>query len=1209
MINYASIGSVHVPGVAVKRCRAGLALAALLMSTGLSIPAQGQMVLDSASPGLALQPVAEIQPVLSATTQPELSADSRPVAVVPAERNAVAGTQPTTRSAARPAATAPVNLLLEAEGLYPAIEVIEILVAVQSAATQPVATQPVVAEVARSDEKVPSWTHGLKEAVKLAQQSGRPVLVRAGAPWCGWCRRLEAEIGRPEVRKELARWTLAYLDVDRDSEEAESLGIGLIPALRVLTSTGRVVASQDGYMEADALVAWLGQQFDQASIVAPRELGDDAPPDAAMLARLLKQFDHRDPVIREAAIRRLAPHPDVAAAAVVNAFSDGKLAVRLTALELLEAWNAPIRGMDPWQPATIPVARLEQLKAWASQPGKTPATRPADLDESQLASAREELAAYLKAGNPTEVLAIRERLARYGPALLPEVLDALKAVEDDATRERLGALRYRLAASDALALSWPGGFERLASLSVAMSQQAAEELTARATDADVPLLLELFSHPDPLMRETVLRALQTIGGAQTIGALVKLLRDPEPNVRAAVLKQLAEKPNRQLVPRIAEYVKTETDADLVVHAVRFLREARGEAAVNCLVTLLSHESWRVRAEAAEALGQSVGDMNSLSAEKRADAYAALIKLLDDPDGFVVSRAVAALGGSDLAAAVEPLSQAAVKHPELAEEIAQMLARMRGRSSAGAAHLRSFLKHGDARVRAGAITSLASAEPLSIGEELRTALEDQDRSVRIAAAGALMEVVEYYRNTEGARRIERPVVVRSRRSLLGALFGGRGSVATTQPDDAQPASQPSGGSQEPELDPQSKWLLAFRAGQDRPQWMNALIPPLETMLAADVVEERMAAALPLIALGADEQALPLLMVEATTTPTIQSKAIAALPWLPWEKRLELFTLLLQLDSTPERLNELAAGLAKVPDPRAADPLWDLLARPEFNDQGATGIYQALLTLYVGEYQYNPSMIPPPRRVAATAAARRRIEGGTPIQRVVGLAILLTVAREEAGRLAKELLEDPATAGDPQLRRDAGQVWLLADTGERVAVEALSSDSPDLRRMALLYLAFGRSHLQVLRNHIPVVMSFHEQEEYLAYSARTPIEPKAPEGLSAQAVRPFLKDPDAKIVACAGYLLALLGEAEGLPPLIAYWRGNARNDSTVFRLVYRAIAALGDDAQTPVLEEIYRQFEGEDYRIREFYWTIRTMKGPECLKLRERIRREVGTENLR
>jgi HEAT repeat protein len=115
----------------------------------------------------------------------------------------------------------------------------------------------------------------------------------------------------------------------------------------------------------------------------------------------------------------------------------------------------------------------------------------------------------------------------------------LTQATSDAERERLVALRYRLAAAGNLALNWPGGLERLAATNAEIRHQAASELATMATAAEQPLLLELFSDPDPFVREVALRGLKTVGGEEAIASLAGLLNDPEPNVRAAVLKQLA----------------------------------------------------------------------------------------------------------------------------------------------------------------------------------------------------------------------------------------------------------------------------------------------------------------------------------------------------------------------------------------------------------------------------------------------------------------------------------------------------------------------------------------------------------------------------------------------------------------------------------------------------------------------------------------------
>ena len=135
--------------------------------------------------------------------------------------------------------------------------------------------------------------------------------------------------------------------------------------------------------------------------------------------------------------------------------------------------------------------------------------------------------------------------------------------------------------------------------------QAAQELAARAAAAEEPLLLELFGDADPLVREASLKALHAPGGERVSEALIRLLDDPEPNVRAAVLKQLAESPAASIVSTVAKYAAGEQDADLLVHAVRLLRATGGKATADSLMKLLEHASWRVRAEAAEALGLQV----------------------------------------------------------------------------------------------------------------------------------------------------------------------------------------------------------------------------------------------------------------------------------------------------------------------------------------------------------------------------------------------------------------------------------------------------------------------------------------------------------------------------------------------------------------------------------------------------------------------------
>lgn len=1048
------------------------------------------------------------------------------------------------------------------------------------------------------------WLNNLATAVDNAQQQKQPILVDVGAEWCGWCKKLDQEIALPAVQGTLARWTRVKLDADKDTDAARKLAVGPIPALRILTPLGRTVATHDGYLRGEQLTAWLDKYYQQAAGGA--EVGAE-PTDAASVQALVARLTDGDAVVRETATRRLMRHPSVAAVGVVEAFAGGKLAARLAAMELLVEWKAPVQGLDPWEPATITPQRLEELKHWAEARSKAPPTTQSTqgavtgaLSPEELTAARRDIATLLAATTGSEARAARERLARSGTALLPEVHAALQNAASDRDRERLTALRYRLSASDDLALSWPEGFDRLAAPDAAVRHKAVDELSTRTHAQDAPLLLELFSDPDPLVRETSLRMLQSMGSSGTTEGLVKLLHDPEPNVRAAVLKQLAESPVPGMEPEIIRYVTTEKDPDLVVHAVRVLRESKtkSKAVVDALTGLLGSESWRVRAEAVEALGKAVG--YEAPAERKADVYASMIKLLNDPDGFMVGRAVMVLRDANVPAAVDPLVAVAEKRPELAGDVIRALTR--GTPDANAiAHLRKFCAHPDAAVRAAAITGLAGAVPGDAGAELRAALGDASSSVRLAAARALVSALERQRPDPNEE-------------IRSGIF-----KTTRKKRDME------------------KWLDEFRAGKARAEWLAPLVAPLEQMVAgtapnAAPAEERLAAAVPLVALGKDDRALPVLQSAAKADPAQRRIAAEALPWLPVAQRKALFSELLS-GAPHEELGRYVRELAEIPGQLTIDSLWEVLAQPGADANLAAQVNQLLLAAYFGERYYDPSSVPADRLAAATQVAKEKLKSGPEAQRLAALAMLIDASPRDAVAPAEELIKQ-LPAGN-LLRADAFAAVLLgksAATGaaqdglrgmlregspeaKAAAVAALdpataradpaAAADTEMKKVAIRYLCFDTSGLRQL--HDAIYLSLPSMSG--SYSSGQAIVVPAPSGLKPEWIRPMLKDTDLANAANAGYLLCLMGERAGLDPLVAYWRSTERRGSEQTTLVYRAVAALNDDSLVPILDEVYGTFEKRDYAIREFYWTIRPMNGPNVLKLRKKIRDDVGMDRLR
>lgn len=1095
----------------------------------------------------------------------------------------------------------------------------------------------------RADEpaKELPWLNSLDAGFEDARQNKRPVLVDVGADWCGWCKKLDGEIAKPAVQAKLKDWTLVRLDADKDTAAVRKLAVGPIPALRVISPSGRTVASHDGYLEADALLKWLDESRKGATGASEILIGE--PKDAKEASLMVDLLGDADPLVREAAVQQLRRRPDLAGAKAVEAFGKGTLAERLAILELLAEWKAPLDGVDPWEPASVTSGRLDAMRTWAkdAKPLKAPttgpttspvrggATQPAspaaapttrasadaadtELSADVLAAARRDLSLLLAADGKFEVRAVRERLARVGPALLPEVSTRLQAATTDEDRQRLGSLKYRVIASDALAATWPDGFDRLAAADADVRRRAVDDLAGKAKADDGALLLALFADPDSLVRESSLRALQALGGQVAADNMVRLLKDPDPNVRAAVLKQLAESPSPGAEAAVITFAKSERDPDLIVHAVRVLREMKTAGAADALLGLLGHESWRVRAESAEALGKMIdtshGRQNNKpggAQERRAQVLAAMIKLLDDADGFVMSRGVIVLRDARSSDAIEPLVKAAERRPELAPDVVRALSQDDSAAVLTLPHLRNFGSHANPAVRAAAITGLVEAAPQGAGEDLKKALKDEASLVRLAAAKAAADALEKLRPDP-----EEEVTTGGSGGGSGFfIFGNRNRPAPTVTRKARDME---------------KWLTEFRAGTSRPGWTSEIIEPLEKMLAGSLPNaapaERVAAAVPLVALGEDEKAMPVIQ-SASRQPNAAAdrrEASAALPWVPWLRRAELFKDLVK-NAGHDEVGAYVRQFGELANPAAADLMWDVLA-PASADAGmVSNVHDVLRKVYLGNRYYDQNSIAAERKQALIDACKAKLEQGSDMQRLLALALLVEQSPTDVVPLAERLVKE-RPADDP-LKADAFQVLLVARQNSApveataLAVKTLSaSDTPAaMRRLAVRHLATDGSDYPRLRGSIYLSVSV----SHVVYSSSVgdaPQQPgiRPPAGLTAEMVRPVVNAPaddgDGSTAAYAGYLLSLFGDRTGFDKLISYWRANS-GDDTARRLVYRAVAAMNDDSLTPVLESVYKSMADEQYYARELYTTIRTIKGPNVAKLRQRMQTEVGDDNLR
>ena len=144
--------------------------------------------------------------------------------------------------------------------------------------------------------------------------------------------------------------------------------------------------------------------------------------------------------------------------------------------------------------------------------------------------------------------------------------------------------------------------------------------------------------------------------------------------------------------------------------------------------------------------------------------------------------------------------------------------------------------------------------------------------------------------------------------------------------------------------------------------------------------------------------------------------------------------------------------------------------------------------------------------------------------------------------------------------------------KVSLAAIRGGDAIRKKLALKYLVLGGDALCSLSTGLFFGGSITTTFEGRA--SGTPIVPKPPAGLTVADVRPLLADADPETAACAGYLLVLLDESDGMEPLLRQWREHGRGDDRWSRLVYRAIAVANDPRHVPVLREIYGKLQEYD-----------------------------------
>lgn len=120
-------------------------------------------------------------------------------------------------------------------------------------------TPPPVATSSPAAQDI-TWHHTLPEALATAKKDQNLVLADFNAPWCGWCTKLDQDtLSNPKVQARLRDFTLVKIDTDQYPDIARHYNISGLPTTMILDAGGKVLHSQDGYMEPAQYLQFLAQ--------------------------------------------------------------------------------------------------------------------------------------------------------------------------------------------------------------------------------------------------------------------------------------------------------------------------------------------------------------------------------------------------------------------------------------------------------------------------------------------------------------------------------------------------------------------------------------------------------------------------------------------------------------------------------------------------------------------------------------------------------------------------------------------------------------------------------------------------------------------------------------------------------------------------------------------------------------------------------------
>ena len=620
------------------------------------------------------------------------------------------------------------------------------------------------------------WLNNLNSGLSIASREYQPVFVLFTSPGCGWCTRLKKEIfPDPDVVGLLHRFVCVEIDVTENPAVASQFQVRGVPAMRILSASGQIQQSADGFLPPLAFQNFLRSVLDPASVSKPpdsvftllKQLDENKLPASDWPNLILAIGNKNTRKLIHGRIFKLNPLP---VHSLVAMLSDPRLAVRIGAIEILEEITGDDFDFDPWSDAEANAKPITRWNEWAASPTSTENAGSGTLSAEQLR-------VYLRdiASNDIERSSRAVRMLQNGGASTLQSLDDFlekNPLTSPSGKSRIREAKYALVLPsignhDPLSLAHQLVFGNLDTRIQAIN------LLNEGGDAVLPVAVDYLGDNEAMVREASVETLVSVARKEAIPVLeAQLRREKDPNVVFSILRVLGKIPSKKGTEILLSYIN-DPNEDLAIAAIESLAsslksdDSRKTSLSQPILTCLSDPRWRVRVAAIDAAGRlQLGDLSQ-----------SVVKAVDDPDPFVRTKAVVTLpelfterGGASKSTltkevVAKKLADVYLKDDELKPAVVRGLSKLKSPlpdsfisalnsaspdtivgiidalgdfAGEGAAFLRHFAGHSDPDIACASLRLLAnpSAESPATYEVIDRALQSGDRNKVMAVLQGL-----------------------------------------------------------------------------------------------------------------------------------------------------------------------------------------------------------------------------------------------------------------------------------------------------------------------------------------------------------------------------------------------------------------------------------------------------------------------------------------